>query len=131
MILAIFILFFKNNFTRINRCKFIHHKSHLKPFLSYLPCRVPKEYFSIIFNVKKCTLYSIKCGKHSLTMAQGSVSLATNTPTFWTFQVKLLSFRSYYNQWKIICSKLMARRHCQAILTEGIRNTIELEHFPF
>ncbi len=50
-----FLLFYKNN-----RCKFIHHKSHLKPFLSYLPCQVRREYFSIIFNVKKCALYSIK-----------------------------------------------------------------------
>ncbi len=40
--------------------KFIHHKSHLKPFLSHLPCIVRREYFSIIFNVKKCTLYLIK-----------------------------------------------------------------------
>jgi hypothetical protein len=50
---------FMNNFTRINHCKFIHHKSHLKPFLSYLPCKVHREYFSIIINVKKCALYSI------------------------------------------------------------------------
>jgi hypothetical protein len=41
-------LFFKNNFTRINHCKFIHHKSHLKPFISYIPCIVHREYFSII-----------------------------------------------------------------------------------
>ncbi len=47
-------LFFKNNFTRINHCKFIHHKNHLKPFLSYLPCIVHSKYFSIIFSVKKC-----------------------------------------------------------------------------
>ncbi len=46
-------LFMKNNFTRINHCKFIHHKSHLKPLLSYLPCIVHREYLSIIFNVKK------------------------------------------------------------------------------
>ncbi len=39
---------------------FIQQKSHhLKPFLSYLPCKACREYFSIIFNVKKCTLYSI------------------------------------------------------------------------
>ncbi len=56
----IFFLFFKKIFTRINHCKFIHHKSNLKPLLSYLPCIVRREYFSIIFNVKKCTLYSIK-----------------------------------------------------------------------
>ncbi len=55
-------LFFKNNFTRINHCTFIHHKSHLKPFLSYLSSIVRREYFSIIFNVKKCTLYLIKYG---------------------------------------------------------------------
>ncbi len=30
-------LFFKNNFTSINHCKFTYHKSHLKLFLSYLP----------------------------------------------------------------------------------------------
>ncbi len=56
-------LFFKNNFTRLNPCKFMHHKSHLKPFLRYLPCTVHREYFSIILNVKKCTLYLIKYGK--------------------------------------------------------------------
>ncbi len=55
-------LFFKNNFTKINHCKFIHHKSHLKPFFSYLPCIERREYYSIIFNVKKCTIYSIKYG---------------------------------------------------------------------
>jgi len=54
-------LFFKNNFKRNNHCKFIHHKSYLKPFLScYLPCIVCSEYFSIIFSVKMCTLYFIK-----------------------------------------------------------------------
>ncbi len=47
-------LFFNNNFTRINHFKFIQYKSHHKPFLSYLPCVVCREYFSIIFNVKKC-----------------------------------------------------------------------------
>jgi hypothetical protein len=57
-----FCIFFKNNFTRINHCKFTHHKSHLKPFVSYLPCIVCREYFSIILNAKKCTLYSIKYG---------------------------------------------------------------------
>ena len=50
-----------NNFKRINHCKF-HHKSYLKPFLSYPPCIVCREYSSIIFNVKKCALYSIKYG---------------------------------------------------------------------
>ncbi len=55
-------LFFKKKFTRINPCKFIHHKSPLKLFLSYLQCIVHREYFSIIFNVKKCALYSIKYG---------------------------------------------------------------------
>ncbi len=55
-------LFFKNTFTRINHCKFIHHKSHIKPFLSYLPCIVRREYFSIIFYLKKCALYLIKYG---------------------------------------------------------------------
>ncbi len=59
-------LFFKNNFTRINHCMFIQHKSHLKPFLSYLPCTVCREYFSIIFNVKKCALYSIKYGTNRI-----------------------------------------------------------------
>ncbi len=59
-------LFFKNNFTRINACKFLHHKSHLNPFLSYLPYIVRREYFSIILNVKKCALYSIKYGNCEL-----------------------------------------------------------------
>ena len=53
---------FKNNFTRINHCKFIHHKSPHKTLLSYLPCIVSREYFSIIFNVKNCTLYLVKYG---------------------------------------------------------------------
>ncbi len=52
-----FILFFKNNFKRNNHWKFIHHKSYLKPFISYLPFIVRREYFSIIFNAKKCALY--------------------------------------------------------------------------
>ncbi len=59
-------LFYKNNFTRINHCKIIHHKSHLKHVLSYLPCIVRREYLSIIFNIKKCTLYLIKHGKHKI-----------------------------------------------------------------
>jgi hypothetical protein len=46
-----YFLFFKNNFTKTNHCKFIHHKSHLKPFLSFVPCIVHREYFSIIFNI--------------------------------------------------------------------------------
>ncbi len=46
--------------SRIHHCKFIHHKSHLIPFLSYLPCIVCREYFSIIFNVKKCAICPIK-----------------------------------------------------------------------
>jgi hypothetical protein len=56
-------LLFKNNFKRNNHCKFIHHKSYLKPFLSNLPCIVCRESFSIIFNVKKRILYSIKYSK--------------------------------------------------------------------
>jgi hypothetical protein len=58
----LYFLFFKNNFTRINHCKFTNHKSYLKPFLGYLPCILHREHFSIIFNVKKCALYSIKYG---------------------------------------------------------------------
>ncbi len=56
-------LFFKNNSTIINHCIFIHHKSNFKPLLNYLPCIVCREYFSIIFNVKKCALCSIKYRK--------------------------------------------------------------------
>jgi hypothetical protein len=39
-----------------------------KPFLTYLPSIMHMEYFSIICNVKKCTLYSIKysTNKHTL-----------------------------------------------------------------
>ncbi len=63
------MIFGQNKFSRkilqqINHCKFVHHKSHLKPFLSYLPWIVRREYFSIICNVKKCTLYSIKYGTY-------------------------------------------------------------------
>ncbi len=43
-------------------CIFIDHKNHLKPLLCYLPCIVSREYVSIIFKVKKCTLYSLKYG---------------------------------------------------------------------
>ena len=67
-------LFFKNNLTRINHCKFVRHKSHLRPFLSYLPCIVHREYFSIIFNVKKCTLYSIKYGNCNIELEQNTFS---------------------------------------------------------
>ncbi len=35
--------FFKNNFSKIDHSKFIHLKSHLKPFLSYLPCIVRRQ----------------------------------------------------------------------------------------
>ncbi len=62
------ILFFKNNFKRINHCKFICHKSHLKP--TYLLCIVHKENFSIIFNVKKCALYLIKYGMYHISSSQ-------------------------------------------------------------
>ncbi len=44
-----YFLFFKNNFTKINHCKFIHHKSHLKPF-----------HIQHHFQCKKWALYSIK-----------------------------------------------------------------------
>ncbi len=57
-------LFFKNNFTRINHCKFIHRKSHQLCTLSHLPSMFSaKGLFQHHFNVKnvkKCTLYSIK-----------------------------------------------------------------------
>jgi len=61
-------LLFNYNFARINHCKFIYYKGHLKPFLSYLRGIVRREYFSIIFSVKKCALYSIKYGKFSLSL---------------------------------------------------------------
>jgi len=57
-------LFFKNNFNRNNHCKLIQHKRYLKPFLSYLPCIVHREYFSINSNDKKCALYSINTLRH-------------------------------------------------------------------
>jgi hypothetical protein len=63
-------LLFKNSFKRINHCKFIHHKIHLKTFLSYVPCIVRREYFSFIFNVKKCALYLIKYGTNFWTGAK-------------------------------------------------------------
>jgi len=39
-------------------------KAILKTFLSFHSCIVCREYFSIIFNLKKCALYSIKYGNH-------------------------------------------------------------------
>jgi hypothetical protein len=77
-------LFFKKNFTRINHCKFIHHKSHLKPFLSYLPCIVRREYFSIIFNVKKCALYLIKYGKSTTIKTSWPALTVTSSNDRWT-----------------------------------------------
>ena len=45
--------YFSRKISKINNhCKYIHHKSYLKPFLSYLPCIVQREYFSVIFNQK-------------------------------------------------------------------------------
>jgi hypothetical protein len=41
---------------------------NLKPFLIYLQCIVHREYFSIIFNVKKCALYLIKYGRSNFLM---------------------------------------------------------------
>jgi hypothetical protein len=79
-------LFFKNNFTRINHCKFIHHKSRLKPFFSYLTCIVHREYFSFVFNVKKCALYSIKYdiyhGIRSFTGKAPALNSCTNGTPF-------------------------------------------------
>ncbi len=46
-------IFFKNNFTRINHCRFIPHKSHLKPFLSYLLRYSLKGIFQHHFQCKK------------------------------------------------------------------------------
>ncbi len=69
-------LFFKNNITIINPCKRIHHESHLKHFLSYLPCIVRIEYFSIIFKIKKCALYSIKYGNLPITGSPVTNTLA-------------------------------------------------------
>ncbi len=71
------ILFFKNSFTRINHCKFIHLRSHLKPFLSYLPCIVHRKYFSIIFHVKSA-LYSIKYCTKMLTWLQFQFRIRKN-----------------------------------------------------
>ncbi len=75
-------LFFKNNFKRNNHCKFIHHKSCLKPFLSYLPCIVCKEYFSIIFNVKNCTLYLIKYGNYGTTQIWKNIATKITNEKF-------------------------------------------------
>ncbi len=74
-------LFFKNNFKRNNHCKFNHDKSYLKPFLSYLPWIVHREYFSIIFNVKKYPLNSIKYGSEKYA---GCVSCLFQTLYFMT-----------------------------------------------
>ncbi len=61
---------------------FIHHKSYLKPFPIYLPCIAHMEYFSIIFNVKKCALYSIKYGTQKVVYCIGSRDSVDNTLLF-------------------------------------------------
>ncbi len=86
-------LFFKNNFTRFNHCKFIHNKSHLKPFLNYLPSIMCREYFSIIFNVRKCTLYSIKYSSYIWQRGQvRPASLSMNCELFFTTMTPFLGF---------------------------------------
>ncbi len=60
-------LFFKNNFTRINHCKLIHHKSHLQPFLSYLPCSA-QGIFQHHFQCKKVLIILDKIWYYSLLM---------------------------------------------------------------
>jgi len=47
-------------------------KAILNPFCIYLPCKVCREYFSIIFNVKKCALYSIKYGNFPIIMFENA-----------------------------------------------------------
>ncbi len=86
-------LFFNNNFTRIN------HKTHLKPFVSYVPCMVHREYFSIIFNAKKCALYSIKYG----TIASCFITSATyvRLSFFKDFDLSRLDLdnKHFFNSW--------------------------------
>jgi hypothetical protein len=62
---------------------FIHHKSHLKTLLSYLPCIVRREYFSIIFNVNKRTLYSIKYGTHHTIQKVIFINLPSSMSFLW------------------------------------------------
>ncbi len=76
-----YFYFLKNNFKRNNHWKFCHHKSYLKPFLSYLPCIVCREHFSIIFDVKKCALCSIKYGT---LLWKRSWCLSFCFSTYWT-----------------------------------------------
>ncbi len=113
----ILFLFFKNNFTRINHCKFIHHKSCLKSFLSYLPCKVHRQYFSIIFNVKKCVLYSIKYGKqnknaeekiHERAMVSNVLNYKKNQKTF-----------SYCTKWHLLWACLIYLVHKLVFLFSG------------
>ncbi len=81
-------LFFKNNFKRNNHCMFINHKSYLKPFLSCLPYIVRREYFFIIFNVKKCALYSIKYGtsiQQNLSIYKTVMFYCPGPRIFWRF----------------------------------------------
>jgi hypothetical protein len=69
---------------------------HLKPFLSYLPCKVCREYFSIIFIVKKCTLYSIMYNIPLLPYLRKTTQQNTNqhlVPLNSEIRVKLFNFK--------------------------------------
>ncbi len=99
------ILFFKNNFTRINPCKFIHHKSHLKPIIRHLPCLMCREYFSIIFNVKKCALYLIKYNSQTYRKLYNIVC-----KSFFVRCLTIIYSRDYYRS---VVSQCV--RNCQSI----------------
>jgi hypothetical protein len=53
------------NNVSINQIPCLVESTLLKPYLSYLPCIVHREFFSIIFNVKKCAPYLIKYSTHA------------------------------------------------------------------
>jgi hypothetical protein len=89
-----------NNFARINHCKFIHYTSQLNPFLSYLPCIVRREYFSIIFYVKKCTLYSIKYGM-CMSGIKSEHRVLLNTWWLLNSFCSLLFIQNDTNNWQI------------------------------
>ncbi len=114
-------LFIKNNFKRINIASLFIIKSYLKPFLSYLPCIVHREYFSIIFNVKKCALYSIKYGRWFfwLIFSPSINSLKkpswTNAASDWHLNIELQETPDHISCWDHPTHRLVRWKACHQL----------------
>jgi hypothetical protein len=128
-------LFFKNNFTKINHCKFIHHKSHLTYTLSQLlPCLMGMEYFSVIFNVKRCILYSIKYGNNYYGSGKYfSIRLFAQSSHFSvkTFSLNVMCLTSCIYFYPILPLHEISDRHLTVnIMTGGKYLTNRLSSLP-